>query len=210
MSLYDAIFNIPELAVLTETHCTRWAAAETNYGPGIAMYTPETEKESLKLAAANSYWNRGTEHYIPFDRYWADDIDFAGKTVGVVGAMKQIRARYSGIAKKIYVFDFMADAEKDILPAELEEKILPECDVISITGSSIQNGTLPHLLEICKGKYVCLAGPSVPQCEALFDFGISKISGMTIGDAEKMREFIRSDTPGTPYVFGTPFMMRKK
>lgn len=50
----------------------------------------------------------------------------------------------------------------------------------------------------------------LPQCEALFDFGISKISGMTIGDAEKMRKFIRSNTPGTPYVFGTPFMMRKK
>lgn len=188
--------------------CSRWAAVETQFGWGIAMYTEETRDESIKLAAANSYWNRPCGNEIRFENYWADDIDFEGKTVGVVGAMRRIKERYSDIAKAVYVFDF--NEQEGVLPSDMEEELLPQCDIVSITGSSIQNGTLPRLLELCrKDAYVMLTGPSVPQCPDLLDCGIDRLAGMSVTDPALMLEFIFNDTPGTPFVFGTPFLIKK-
>ena len=41
------------------------------------------------------------------------------------------------------------------------EFILPDCDVVLITGSSLVNKTLPRLLELCRNAYVVLTGPTV-------------------------------------------------
>lgn len=189
--------------------CSRWAAVKTQFGWGIAMYTNQTHDESIRLAATNSYWNRPSGNDFSFESYWADDINFNGKTVGVVGAMKQIRERFSGIAKNIYVFDF--NEQEGVLPANMEDELLPQCDIVSITGSSIQNGTLPHLLEMCRDDaYVMLTGPSVPQCPGLLDYGIDRLAGMSVTNPELMMEFIETDKPGTPFVFGTPFLIKKK
>lgn len=203
--IYSAIYSVPEAEIFNEFSCDRWVLSETSFGTGLAMHAEGFTEDSFRLARANSFWNRGNDNYIPFERYWADDIDFSCKTVGVVGNMKGIRKRYSDLASDIFIFDFIP--EDGVLPAEMEDEILPLCDIVSISGSAIQNGTLPHLLELCRNAYVCVVGPSVPQCRELFDFGIDRISGMCVTDTPALIQHIEKNADGTPYVFGAPFLL---
>lgn len=206
--LYNAIFDYPESEECTMLYSgKRWSFAASEFSAGIAMFSPGIEAECISLAKANCHWNRGSRFVIPFDDYCTAGVDFSGKTVGLVGNLKEARRRHAKDAKRMFVFDF-GGGEGVLCPDE-EEEYLPECDIVIVTGSSIQNGTLPHILELCRNAYVILTGPSVPQCPSLLDFGISRISGLIIRDVQGMRAHVLADAPGSPYTFGVPFMVSK-
>lgn len=192
--------------VTAEYHGELWYAAETSSGFGMCMYVPGADCRFI--AEMNAFYNRGTEHFQPFEEHYTAGMDFAGKTVGVVGHLGEIRRRYGDIARQLYVFELDPKDPSD-LPAELEDELLPHCDIAIITGSSLVNGTLPHLLELCENAYTVLTGPSVPQCPALLDFGIDRLAGLCVTDRDGMRERILGSTPGTPYSLGKPFLIVK-
>ena len=183
-----------------------WTAVETVSGFGMCMSVPGGR--SREIALINSALNRGTRYYRPFDDYYAADIDFAGKTVGVVGHLKEMVRRNRNAAKKMYVFELDPKDEMD-LPAELEDELLPECDIVVITGSSLVNGTLPHILELCPGAYKILTGPSVPQCEGLLDFGIDRLAGLCVTDIPAAREYLSAPNHQNPYSIGHSFLIKK-
>ncbi len=71
-------------------------------------------------------------------------------------------------------------------------EILPECDVVAITATTIINGTLEKILAACKpGSYKMLLGPSTPMTRVLFDFGIDILAGSKVTDREKVFAGIR-------------------
>jgi uncharacterized protein (DUF4213/DUF364 family) len=70
------------------------------------------------------------------------------------------------------------------LPAKEADRILPQCDVVGISGTSFINHTLEGLLELCKEAYVLLIGPTSPLSPILFDYGIDAICGTKVIDAE--------------------------
>jgi hypothetical protein len=72
------------------------------------------------------------------------------------------------------------------LPAEEAERILPNCDVVGITGTSFINHTLGGLLALCKTAFVILIGPTTPLSPILFDYGIDAICGSKVVDEEKV------------------------
>jgi uncharacterized protein (DUF4213/DUF364 family) len=82
------------------------------------------------------------------------------------------------------------------LPAEEADRILPECDVVGITGTSFINHTLEGLLNLCKKASVVLAGPTSPLSSVLFGYGIEAICGTKVIDAEKV---IRSISEGATF-----------
>ena len=184
----------------------RWTAVETATGTGMCMYVPDSD--CRKFAYINSQYNRGNDFYEPFENYCTSGIDFCGKTVGVVGHLSEVISRHSREAKKIYVFEMQPKDETD-LPAEMEDELLPECDIVIATGSSLVNGTLPHLLELGRKAYFVLTGPSVPKCRALLDFGIDRLAGMCITDPEGLKRYIKNREKGKPYSFGLPFLIKK-
>jgi uncharacterized protein len=56
---------------------------------------------------------------------------------------------------------------------------------VAITGTSLTNHTLPHLLEICKpGAFVIMLGDTVPLSPVLFDYGVHALSGTRVVNAE--------------------------
>lgn len=206
--VYSAIYDgIPPYVIDNSETSARWAGVDTSFGWGIAVNYPGIEDECLKLACANSYYNRGDNNFLPFDTHYSDGLDFEGKTVGIVGNMNGIVKRYSDICRGIYVFDL---EDENCLPQEKENELLPQCDIAVITGSTIQNGTLAHVLSLCENAYTILTGPSVPQCEALLDFGIDMIAGMCVTDVNMMFDFIKSGEKGSPYAFGIPFRIKRR
>ena len=71
------------------------------------------------------------------------------------------------------------------LPAEAAPAIIPPADVVAITGTTLINHTLQSLLDLCSSHaFILLLGPSTPLDPALFDIGISMLSGAIVTEIE--------------------------
>jgi uncharacterized protein (DUF4213/DUF364 family) len=116
-----------------------------------------------------------------------------GKQVAVVGHFPWISKLREKI-KNVWVLE-QRFREGD-LPAEEADRILPDCDVVGITGTSFINHTLEGLLNLCKKAYVVLVGPTSPLSSVLFGYGIEAICGTKVINAEKV---IRSISEGATF-----------
>ncbi len=116
-----------------------------------------------------------------------------GKKVAVVGHFPWIPKLRERI-KNLWVLE--QRLREGDLPAKEADRILPECDVVGITGTSFINHTLEGLLELCKKAYVVLIGPTSPLSPILFDYGIDAICGSKIVDPDKL---IRSISEGATF-----------
>ncbi|MBR0208592.1 MAG: DUF364 domain-containing protein [Oscillospiraceae bacterium] len=216
----------------------RWALAETASSSGIAMFTEgksiapmfptleglpldkaaeavrswNFEEASLGLAAANAFFNtreriEALDALTTMDVYSTEGIDLHGLTVGIIGHMRG-PAGLREQARAVYTLE-RAPQEGDY-PDSACDLLLPRCDLVLITGSSLVNKTLPHLLELCEKATVILTGPSVPLCPALLDFGIDRIAGMAISDREALRARVEQNLRGSPYGEGVPFLLKRR
>ncbi len=163
------------------------------------------------LAAANCFFNTPERMdelgcYEPFENYCTAGLDFCGKTVGMIGHMhgpESLRRE----AKAIHIIE-RAPQPGDY-PDSACDYILPQCDIVLITGSSLVNKTLPHLLELCRDAYTIVTGPSVPMCPALLEHGIDRIAGMVVTVRDEMCRQVFENRPGSPYCHGRPFLIKK-
>lgn len=214
----------------------QWCLAAAGDSLGIAMHTPGSsrppvfpggleglaldraaraimswnmEEASFAMAAVNSFYNtpRRIDQLgaaLPEDGHYGDGLDFTGLTVGIVGHMRGpagLRER----AKAVYVLE--RSPKPGDYPDTACDYILPKCDLVIITGSSLINKSLPHLLELCPGAYTVLTGPSVPLCPALLDFGLDRLAGMAVTEQEAALSHVKGSVPGSPYHLGRPFML---
>jgi uncharacterized protein (DUF4213/DUF364 family) len=117
--------------------------------------------------------------------------------VGYIGPMvPHIRAK----AKKLNILEKTPTRRGEgILSDKACDQILPDADVILITGTSLANGTIDHLLELTtKAREVAVIGASAGILpEVLFERGVTIIGGVRIKNAEKMMQVV-SEGGGTP------------
>lgn len=106
-----------------------------------------------------------------------------GKNVAIIGhfpfieQIKHIPENCWVIEKKPFGNEFAEDAS---------ETILPEADVVAITGTAFINHTMDRLLSLCKKEStVLILGPSTPLTPMLFDHGVSYLSGARVDDVEE-------------------------
>ncbi len=116
-----------------------------------------------------------------------------GKNVAVVGHFPWIPKLRERI-QHLWVLE-QRIREGD-LPAEEAERILPQCDVVGITGTSFINHTIESLLSLCKNAYIILIGPTSPLSPILFEYGIDAICGSKVIDPDKL---IRSISEGATF-----------
>lgn len=237
-SLYDALLSsVPAEEVIARVRFgDRWAMAETADNAALGMLTagrtvpplyPEglvglsareaalallswnLEEASAGMAAVNAALNTA-ERAAALDcgdGHYADGIDFTGKTVAMIGHMNG-PAGMREKARKVFVLE-RAPREGDY-PDSACDWLLPECDIVIISGSTLINKTLPHLLPLCPQALTILTGPSVPLCPALLDFGLDRISGLIVEDREGLRRRVEEDLRGSPYVHGRPFVLSRR
>jgi len=105
-----------------------------------------------------------------------------GKNVAIVGHFPFL-PRVREKAKALWVIE-KNPREGDFHEAETD-RLIPQADVVAITGTSLTNHTLPHLLEICNpGAFVIMLGDTVPLSPVLFDYGVHALSGTRVIDAD--------------------------
>jgi uncharacterized protein (DUF4213/DUF364 family) len=71
------------------------------------------------------------------------------------------------------------------LPETETDRILPQADVVAITGTALTNHSLDRLLQLCSpDAFVILLGDTVPLSPVLFDYGADALSGTRVADPE--------------------------
>jgi hypothetical protein len=69
------------------------------------------------------------------------------------------------------------------LPAEFAARVLPEADVIALTGTTLINHTFEGLMALRRPEALILVlGPSTPLTPLLFEYGVHFLSGAVVED----------------------------
>jgi len=119
--------------------------------------------------------------------------------VVLVGLIKPFIPVFKAKAKQLYILERGAPREKGILPDTACEEVIPQADVVVITGSALANGTIDRLLELAENaRTVALVGPTV-SClpDPLFKRGADLVGGIRILDPDKAMQVI-GEGGGTP------------
>ncbi len=77
------------------------------------------------------------------------------------------------------------------LPAEAAPEVLPEADVVAMTGVTCLNDTIEELLKYKKpGSTWIVLGPTVPLSPVLFEFGVDVIGGAWAADPDLVERML--------------------
>jgi hypothetical protein len=117
----------------------------------------------------------------------------------MVGNIKPFKPVFMSKAKILHILERSPYKEEGVLPDTACEQLVPEADIVVITGSTLANGTLDRLLELAENaRIVAIVGPTA-SClpEPLFRRGVKYIGGIRIRDADMAMQIL-SEGGGTP------------
>jgi hypothetical protein len=105
-----------------------------------------------------------------------------GKRIAVVGHFPFVK-RLREKAARLWVI------EKNPTEGDLDEhaasEVIPDADVVAVTGTALTNHTLEGLLALCRSdSFVVMLGDTVPLSPLLFDLGVDALSGTRVADTE--------------------------
>lgn len=106
----------------------------------------------------------------------------ANKRVAIVGHFPFI-PKVEEVAKTLWVVE--KNPQKGDFDEAEAEHLIPQADVVGITGTAFTNHTIEHLLSLCnKAAYVVVLGDTAPLCPVLFDYGVDAVSGTKVLDPD--------------------------
>lgn len=102
------------------------------------------------------------------------------KRVCVVGHFPFL-PRLRGLARELWVLE--RRPRSGDLPADEANRVIPQADVVAITGTALINGTMEDLLALCRrDALVMVLGPTTPLSPVWFEHGVRFISGTRVVD----------------------------
>ena len=171
---------------------TSWNMQEASEAMAVINAVYNTPQRMEKLNAGIPYTRRCTSGYETRD-----------KKIALVGHLRFDETVISG-EKELYILE--RDPKSGDYPDSACEYILPDCDMVIVTGSAAINKTMPRLLELSKNAVTIVVGPSVPMCPGLMSLGIDRLSGLCVTDREGLIDWMLRER-GNPYRFGETFML---
>ncbi len=117
-----------------------------------------------------------------------------GRSVAVVGHFPFI-PQVQAVAARLSVMEQRPGPGE--YPAEAAGEIIPQADVVAITGTTLINGTFDPLIRLCRPEALVLVlGPTTPLSPVLFDYGVDVVSGARVVDEE---EALRTISQGATF-----------
>jgi uncharacterized protein (DUF4213/DUF364 family) len=150
----------------------------------------EPLEAGLGLAALSSLIDAEGERLNVVD-YILDRVP--GKTVTCIGRFPFF-GRMAQSAARAYLLEMNPQAGE--LPSFAAEEVVPESDLLILTGTSLINKSMERLLELGRNATTIVLGPSTPMSDVLFDFGASVIAGIRVVDRERL---LRSLSQGVKF-----------
>jgi uncharacterized protein (DUF4213/DUF364 family) len=106
-----------------------------------------------------------------------------GKRIAIIGHFPFIpllRER----AREVWVIE--KNPQQGDLTEDEAKNVIPQADVVGVTGTSITNHTFEGLRELFSPQaYVVMLGDTTPLSPILFDYGVHAISGTTVVNIEQ-------------------------
>ena len=169
-------------------------------GMTVSNALSQARESALGNVAVLVIMNALSSRFITSDRYHivydTDSIDLinpkrAGR-IGMVGAFIPFLKVFKSIPGiDLTVIEqkketFKTDEMRFYAPAEQAKQVLPCCNTVIITGASIANGTIEHLLSLTRpGANVLVTGPTASILpDALFARNVSIVSGVEVTDPD--------------------------
>ena len=102
----------------------------------------------------------------------------SGKKVAIVGHFPFIE-KVREVAKVLWVIE--KNPREGDYTGDEAYSLVPQADVVGITGTAFTNHTMEQLLDLCSDKaYVVVLGDTVPLSRLLFDYHVDAISGTRV------------------------------
>ncbi len=150
------------------------------------LRSPRILEASIGMAAFNALL--AVDEKVCTDRNAEDVIleQGAGRRVAIVGHFPFVE-RVRQAAEVCWVLELRPRAGD--LSADYAEEVLPQADVVALTGTSLLNHTYDDLMDLCRPEaFVVLLGASAPLSPVLLDRragggrGVNAVSGTIVVD----------------------------
>ena len=148
----------------------RIGSDDVQRGVGMAVITAGSRQLNLRDVGKN-------EAYFGLE-VRPDDI------VGMIGFIPPVAKKFAERAKELIIFDegiSLNNVEKIdyVKPMEKQEELLPDCNVVIISGTTCINHTIDNLLQVCSGaRDIVIVGASTPMYpKAFLETNVSVLAG---------------------------------
>lgn len=102
----------------------------------------------------------------------------AGKKVAIVGHFPFI-PRIWEVAEEMWVLEL--DPREGDIHARRAPDLIPQADVVALTGTSLLNQTFDELIALCRpDAYVVVLGGTTPLSRVFFEVGVDAVAGTRI------------------------------
>ncbi len=146
-------------------------------------------ESAIGIAAINSLLDPAKLSPIELNAYDWLLSEGAGKNIAMIGHFP-FAERIQAAANKFWVLE--KNPRPGDFPAIESKNILPQADIVAITGSAFVNHSIDEVVSYCSpSSIVMVLGPSTPLTPVLFDYGISILSGSFVTDEPCVLEAIR-------------------
>ncbi len=103
-----------------------------------------------------------------------------GRKVAIVGHFPFV-GRVRDIAETLWVLEL--NPRQGDVPADQAENILPQADVVALTGTSLLNHTFDTLIHLCRpDAFVIMLGGTTPMSSSLLNRGVDAVAGTLVVD----------------------------
>jgi hypothetical protein len=107
-----------------------------------------------------------------------------GKKVAVVGHFP-FNDQLRKLAKEMWTFELdpaLLNPAQGVIIDTAAESVIPECEMVIITGSALINKSLERLLECSRSAkaYTVVLGPSTCMSRVLLDYGADFLGGVQV------------------------------
>ncbi len=143
-------------------------------------YSPSILEAAVGMAAINSLLDVEVDACLELNAAELIMEKGEGKQVAIVGHFPFI-PRVREAAAQLWVIE--KNPRSDDLGEDAAERVIPQADVVAITGAALTNHTLDQLLGLCSpAAFVVILGDTAPLSPVLFDYGVDAVSGTRVVD----------------------------
>jgi len=143
-------------------------------------YSPSILEAAIGMAAINSLLDVDADACRELNAAELIMEKGEGKQVAIVGHFPFI-PRVREVAAQVWVIE--KNPRGDDLEESAAEGVIPQADVVAITGTALTNHTLDRLVGLCSpAAFVVLLGDTAPLSPVLFDYGVDAVSGTRVVD----------------------------
>jgi len=160
------------------------------------MKSPDVTACAVGLATLNALINP------PAEAVESDVLDLLPinpeDMVGMIGYFGPLVEPIKKQALALHIFERRPDPKYEILPESAAQDILPKCQVVILSATTLLNHTIDGLLDLSKGaREIAILGPSTPFLPEIFSrYGVTMLSGLQVANPMQVLQIV-SEGGGT-------------